>query len=96
MISHARMCVSFETAHLTFGVYIHVIILRNSFCGYLTWVFTLPALLTHMSCFVLFFLFFFSFFCREEVDELAKRLKLKLFRTSVKENFNIDQGKCNK
>ena len=29
---------------------------------------------------------------REEVDELAKRLKLKLFRTSVKENFNVDQG----
>ena len=31
--------------------------------------------------------------CREEVDELAKRLRLKLFRTSVKENFNVDQGK---
>ena len=30
--------------------------------------------------------------CSEEVDELAKRLKLKLFRTSVKENFNVDQG----
>lgn len=27
----------------------------------------------------------------EEVDELAKRLKIKLFRTSVKENFNVDQ-----
>ena len=27
------------------------------------------------------------------MDELAKRLKLKLFRTSVKENFNVDQGK---
>lgn len=27
----------------------------------------------------------------EEVDSLAKRLKLKLFRTSVKENFNVDQ-----
>lgn len=29
---------------------------------------------------------------REEVDELAKRLKLKLFRTSVKEDFNVNQG----
>ena len=29
----------------------------------------------------------------EEVEELAKRLKLKkVFRTSVKENFNVDQG----
>ena len=26
------------------------------------------------------------------MDELAKRLKIKLFRTSVKENFNVDQG----
>jgi hypothetical protein len=30
--------------------------------------------------------------CREEVDELARRLRLKLFRTSVKENFNVDEG----
>lgn len=30
----------------------------------------------------------------EDVEELVKRLKLKLFRTSVKENFNIDEGKC--
>ena len=29
---------------------------------------------------------------REEVDAVAKRLKLKLFRTSVKENFNVDKG----
>ena len=28
----------------------------------------------------------------EEVESLAKRLKLRLFRTSVKENFNIDEG----
>ncbi len=28
----------------------------------------------------------------EEVDAVAKKLKLKLFRTSVKENFNVDQG----
>lgn len=27
----------------------------------------------------------------EEVDALAKQLRLKLFRTSVKENFNVDQ-----
>lgn len=27
----------------------------------------------------------------EEVDAVAKRLKLKLFRTSVKENFNVDK-----
>ena len=30
--------------------------------------------------------------CREEVDALARRLRLKLFRTSVKENFNVEQG----
>ena len=29
---------------------------------------------------------------RDEVDALAKRLKLKLFRVSVKEGFNVDQG----
>ena len=29
----------------------------------------------------------------EEVDEMVKSLRLKLFRTSVKENFNVDQGK---
>ena len=29
---------------------------------------------------------------REEVEELAKRLKLKLFRTSVKEDFNVNEG----
>ena len=28
----------------------------------------------------------------EEVEALAKRLRLKLFRTSVKMNFNVDQG----
>jgi len=28
----------------------------------------------------------------EEVTEAAKRLKLKLFRTSVKENFNVNEG----
>jgi hypothetical protein len=28
----------------------------------------------------------------EEVDAVAKKLKLKLFRTSAKENFNVDQG----
>lgn len=32
-------------------------------------------------------------FCREEVDALARRLRLKLFRTSVKENFNVEQGR---
>lgn len=31
-------------------------------------------------------------FCSEEVDAVAKRLKLKLFRTSVKEDFNVNQG----
>ena len=29
----------------------------------------------------------------EEVESLAKKLKLHLFRTSVKENFNVDWGK---
>ena len=29
------------------------------------------------------------------MDAIAKKLKLKLFRTSVKENFNIDQGMIN-
>lgn len=29
---------------------------------------------------------------RDEVDALAKRLKLKLFRVSVKEGFNVEQG----
>ena len=28
----------------------------------------------------------------EDVEALTKRLKLRLFRTSVKENFNIDEG----
>ncbi len=31
-------------------------------------------------------------FLREEVDELTKKMKLKLFRTSVREDFNVDQG----
>ena len=26
------------------------------------------------------------------MDGLARRLRLKLFRTSVKENFNVEQG----
>ena len=29
---------------------------------------------------------------REEVEDLAKQLKLKLFRTSVKEDFNVNEG----
>lgn len=28
----------------------------------------------------------------EDVEAMTKRLKLHLFRTSVKENFNIDEG----
>ena len=32
----------------------------------------------------------------EEVESLAKRLKLRLVRTSVKQNFNVDQGNINK
>jgi len=31
---------------------------------------------------------------REEVDALARRLRLKLFRTSVKEDFNVNEGRC--
>ncbi len=27
------------------------------------------------------------------MGDVVKKLKLKLFRTSVKENFNVDQGK---
>ena len=30
-------------------------------------------------------------FFREEVEEMAKRLKVKLFRASVKEDFNIEE-----
>ena len=29
---------------------------------------------------------------REEVDRVVKELKLKLLRTSVKENFNVEAG----
>ena len=32
-------------------------------------------------------------FFREEVDELACDLNLKLFKTSVKDNKNVDEGK---
>ena len=32
-------------------------------------------------------------FFREEVDELAGDLNLKLFKTSVKDNKNVDEGK---
>ena len=32
----------------------------------------------------------------EEVEEIAKNLKLKkVFRTSVKENFNVEEGMLN-
>lgn len=34
----------------------------------------------------------FLFHPSEEVDAIAKKLKLKLFRTSAKENFNVDKG----
>lgn len=30
---------------------------------------------------------------REEVDNLARRLHLKLFKTSVRDNVNVDNGK---
>ena len=30
---------------------------------------------------------------REEVNALAKKLRLKLFRSSVKEMFNVEEGK---
>ena len=30
----------------------------------------------------------------EEVEALAKKLKLRLYRTSVKMNFNVDAGGC--
>ena len=30
-----------------------------------------------------------------EVEELAKKLKLRLFRTSVKEDFNVNEGQSN-
>lgn len=36
--------------------------------------------------------FTFINICSEEVESLAKTMKLKLFRTSVKENFNVKQG----
>ena len=32
---------------------------------------------------------------RVEVEELAKKLKLRLFRTSVKEDFNVNEGQSN-
>ena len=31
--------------------------------------------------------------CREEADELAKKLKLRFYRTSVKEDLNVNDGK---
>ena len=35
-------------------------------------------------------------FSREEVEEMAKKLKVKLFRASVKEDFNIEECEyCN-
>lgn len=37
-------------------------------------------------------LFLFVVVFSEEVDDVAKKLKLKLFRTSAKENFNVDKG----
>ncbi len=30
---------------------------------------------------------------REEIDNLVKRYKWKLFKTSVKDNINVDNGK---
>jgi len=37
----------------------------------------------------------FAIFCRvrEEADDLAKKLKLRFYRTSVKEDLNINDGK---
>ena len=34
----------------------------------------------------------FDLFCREEADELAKRLNTRFYRTSVKENMYVDEG----
>lgn len=31
-------------------------------------------------------------YCSEEAEALAKKLKLKFFRTSVKSNFNVKEG----
>ena len=30
--------------------------------------------------------------CRSEVEDIAEKLNLRFYRTSVKENFNIDNG----
>jgi len=40
----------------------------------------------------IFYIFPLFYGSSEEVEELAKRLKLRLFRTSVKEDFNINEG----
>ena len=31
-------------------------------------------------------------YCSEESEELAKQLKMRLYKTSVKENINIESG----
>ena len=48
-------------------------------------------------CFVVILIIIMTILCdciphREEVEDLAKQLKLKLFRTSVKEDFNVNEG----
>ena len=30
--------------------------------------------------------------CRDEAENLAKKLRLRFYRTSVKENLNVDEG----
>ena len=37
-------------------------------------------------------IFYYLPIYREEVGRVVKELKLKLFRTSVKENFNVEAG----
>lgn len=36
---------------------------------------------------------FFSFICSEEAEALAKRLKLRFYRASVKEDLNVNEGR---
>lgn len=37
--------------------------------------------------------FFFNLMCSEEAEALAKKLKLRFYRTSVKEDLNVSEGK---
>lgn len=41
-------------------------------------------------------LLFLSWYCSEEAEGLAKKLKLRFYRTSVKEDLNVNEGESMK